>query len=445
LQLIKSTDKYHTNTISKDASSSRFLIKYIKNIISMNESTAKQYTSRLQDFANFVYKTYECSIDTLIDKLLKDSNGKKPKIDLYDILSEYTSYLTGTIAPTTIKSRIVTVKNFFEYCGIEINPRKFKLRVKLPKSVKNDKEALSKDDIVNILNACSSMRLKTYVMLLSATGMRATEALSIRLCDLSLNTDFPKVFVRGEYTKTRSDRTVFLTQEVSKQLKNWLEYKFRTRRVSFYDKNTGKSISEHRTPSKVDNDLIFSMNASSRGYLSVSIYSLYVELASAFGKTLEHLGRGQREESPGAQHRKITLHSMRRYVKSTITDLGYYDYSEWFIGHSGSTYYRKSEKEKAEIFKKIEPYLTFLDVTSLERIGSDTQARLEEMQMVNEALKQRNTNNTDAIANMQKEIENMKTMVQTLMQNSSKVMDLQQQTALVKSMYESGWLKEQEQ
>jgi hypothetical protein len=72
------------------------------------------------------------------------------------------------------------------------------------------------------------------------------------------------------------------------------------------------------------------------------------------------------------------LHSYRRWVKSTISDLGYYDYSEWFIGHSGSTYYRKTEKEKAEIFRKIEPYLTFLDYEELERKGSDIASQLEE-------------------------------------------------------------------
>lgn len=171
---------------------------------------------------------------------------------------------------------------------------------------------------------------------------------------------------------------MLLTQEVARQLKHWLDYKYRTRRVSFYDKNACKSISEYRTPPKIDNDLIFSTKASSRGYLSVSIQSLYVEFASVFGKTLERLGRGQREESLGAQHRKITLHSFRRWVKSTISDLGFYDYSEWFIGHSGSTYYRKSEKEKAEIFRKIEPYLTFLDYEELERKGADIASQLEE-------------------------------------------------------------------
>jgi integrase len=47
------------------------------------------------------------------------------------------------------------------------------LKVKLPKVVRKKKEALSKEDIADILNTCSDIRLKTYVMLLAATGMRA--------------------------------------------------------------------------------------------------------------------------------------------------------------------------------------------------------------------------------------------------------------------------------
>ena len=42
--------------------------------------------------------------------------------------------------------------------------------------------------------------------------------------------------------------------------------------------------------------------------------------------------------------------------------MGYADSSEWFIGHSGSTYWRKKDSEKAELFRKIEPYLTFLNI-----------------------------------------------------------------------------------
>jgi hypothetical protein len=77
-------------------------------------------------------------------------------------------------------------------------------------------------------------------------------------------------------------------------------------------------------------------------------------------------------------HRKITLHSFRRFVKSTISDLGYSDFSEWFIGHDGATYYRKKESEKAEIFQKVEPYLTFLDFARLEAKGADVETKLQD-------------------------------------------------------------------
>ncbi len=77
----------------------------------------------------------------------------------------------------TLKQWVVTAKNFLEYHDIDISPRRFKLKVKLPKVVKKEKEALSKEDIIELLNACSDIRLKTYLMLLAAAGFRALEAL----------------------------------------------------------------------------------------------------------------------------------------------------------------------------------------------------------------------------------------------------------------------------
>ena len=62
-------------------------------------------------------------------------------------------------------------------------------------------------------------------MLLAGTGMRATEALSIRVKDLDLKSNPARLFVRGEYTKTKTDRTIFLTQEITQQLTSWLNYK----------------------------------------------------------------------------------------------------------------------------------------------------------------------------------------------------------------------------
>ena len=68
-------------------------------------------------------------------------------------------------------------------------------------------------------------------MLLASTGMRASEALSIRLADCDLNMNPPKLLIRGEFTKTKVSRFVFLTQELVQQISLWLEYKHCTRRI----------------------------------------------------------------------------------------------------------------------------------------------------------------------------------------------------------------------
>ena len=84
----------------------------------------------------------------------------------------------------------------------------------------------------------------------------------------------------------------------------------------------------------------------------------------------------------------MTLKTFRDFVKSTISDLGYSDFSEWMIGHAGSTYYQKSEKERMELFGKLEHYLTYLDVASLEAKGADVEARTEQVMAENLTLKQ---------------------------------------------------------
>ena len=165
---------------------------------------------------------------------------------------------------------------------------------------------------------------------------------------MTLSDNPAKLIIRGEYTKTKVDRYVFLTREVKEQIKIWLDYKYRTRRICYKDKETGKSITEYRTPEKKPYELIFSINQTDKPKPEI----LYKNLGAIFANTLDRIGMGNREDGNEIR-RKITLHSFRRFVKTTISDLGYSDYSEWFIGHSGSTYWRKKDNEKAEIFKRL--------------------------------------------------------------------------------------------
>ena len=126
---------------------------------------------------------------------------------------------------------------------------------------------------------------------------------------------------------------------------------------------------------------------------------IYDDIAKSFAKTLDRMGKGEREDG-NENRRQITLHSFRRFVKTTISDLGFSDFSEYFIGHSGSTYWRKKDSEKADIFHKVEPYLTFLNVHQLERQGADIQSKVEELEELNQSLRQRDKMKDDAIAQL---------------------------------------------
>jgi hypothetical protein len=126
---------------------------------------------------------------------------------------------------------------------------------------------------------------------------------------------------------------------------------------------------------------------------------LYDDLLKSFQRMLDRMGKGVREDG-NERRRQITPHSFRRFVKTTISDLGYADYSEYFIGHSGSTYWRKKESEKAEIFRKIEPYLTFLTVHQLERQGADIQTKVDELEQLNQSMRDRDKMKDDAIAHL---------------------------------------------
>lgn len=222
LKYTKSVPFIITKTISIRVS------KYIRGVAVTSKNTAKEYLKGLANFQQFVSQNYDLTLDELIVTLTV--KGRGPKIDIYDLLSEYVSFILQSkkVSPITLKLRVSTVRNFLETFDFEISLRKFQFRVRTPRVVRAHKEALIKSDIQYILNACSNIKLKTYLLFLSATGCRASETLSIRLRDINFESNPATAFIRGEYTKTKTDRTIMLTDELVQQLKLWLNYKHRT-------------------------------------------------------------------------------------------------------------------------------------------------------------------------------------------------------------------------
>jgi hypothetical protein len=88
--------------------------------------------------------------------------------------------------------------------------------------------------------------------------------------------------------------------------------------------------------------------------------------------------------------------------------------TQYFIGYSSSTYRRKKDSEKAEIFRNIKPYLTFLNVHQLERQGADIQSKVEELEQLNQLMREHDKMKDDAIAHLSDQLVAITTRLQEL-------------------------------
>ena len=85
------------------------------------------------------------------------------------------------------------------------------------------------------------------------------------------------------------------------------------------------------------------------------------------------------EKKEGMLRHKITIHSLRRFVYTTLCHCVDQGFAEEFLGHSGSVYHTMKEEQKRQIYvTKCMKYLTFLDYSDLEASGKSVEAKLEE-------------------------------------------------------------------
>lgn len=308
---------------------------------------------------------------------------KKQKIDVYTLLNSFVTFLQKStpygadLTPRTIRLYHTVAKSYFVYKDIDISPLKLRQRVSLPPIEREDEIAIDASDIRRILDVCSNRRLKAYLLVLASGGMRAMEALAIRECDVDWNginfadksdTVQPAIVgVRKQYSKTRRERHIFISNEAARFLNGWLEWKYRNQKPG-----TRNSSNQHlvfaRIKTEKDNDAA----------VRQSPVGLYDKMAHEFRQVLAAVGFVTRKQDGVYKRHVITFHSFRRFVKTTIANQYNSDYSEWFLGHSNSPYYTNKPDELEKNYKdKCMKYLTFLDYPMLEATTKDIESRLE--------------------------------------------------------------------
>jgi integrase len=321
------------------------VMKFLDSRCADSKDTRKTYLTGLIHLHNFVNP--KNTIETILGLI------KTGQMDVYDLLESFISDRRKKASIRTTRLNVAVLKSYLDYHDIDIIPAKFKRKVKVPKLHKAKEEPIDSSDIRKILLACNNRRLKTYDLVLASGGMRAVEGLAIRLKDIDFSTSPTKIHIRAEYAKTRVARDIYISDEATKYLQDLINWKYRNDRPGSKD------------------DLVFGVGRSEdpRG--------LYSELSVEFIRTLDIAGFSERKDD--SSRHKITLHSFRRFVDSTITTEAGQDFAEWFLGHADNSYFSKKEHELRQIYKtKCMKHLTFLDYTTLEATGKSIEAKISE-------------------------------------------------------------------
>ncbi|MGH9974702.1 MAG: tyrosine-type recombinase/integrase [Nitrososphaeraceae archaeon] len=385
------------------------VIKFLNSLERNSDKTSASYKTSIAYFHDFLSNNYNDNPESVLSLIFSKET------DVYSLLDEFIEFLqTKDITPASINQYLASIRSYLGYYDIDIVPSKFKRRVRIPKVFHEEEEPIDVKDIRKMLLNCNNRRLKTYVLVLASSGLRASEACAIRLCDIDFTVHPTKIHIRKEYTKTRVSRDVWISDEATKYLQDWIAFKHGQDFLDSMNYNEEFNIYNIKKNRRNLESLVFQVQTNNE---NVTPQSLYTKILLQFQKLLEVSGFNERKE--GMKRRKITLHSFRRFVKTILSDCVGKEYSEWYLGHAKSGYYVSKPAVRAITYaEKAMKYLTFLDYSSLEATGKNIESKLSEKENEIKLLRQKDAINTDAISALSDQLSHVMKEIELLKENS---------------------------
>lgn len=324
---------------------------YFEKIATLAAGTKEGVKVALNAFEKFCQIKYCVSTEQIIEELntLKDQQKEHAT---YDVLQTFVNHLHNDgVMPSTIRLFSRKIKPYLAYrLSIKIHNEDIKENIKFPQSIKPKNYALRQDDIKMILDYSSPKR-RAFYLFLSSTGMRIREACQLRKRDFDQGLKRYKITIPARYTKTKTERTAFMSKESEKYVKAILD--------------------------KIGPDsLVFGVNEDPvKSVLAEEMY---------FMRIRKNAGLVDKYETGVS---KITIHTFRSFFISKCEKI-HEGLGHALAGHDRymQQYERFSDDELLEFYLKAEPHLEVYSQASTE-VGKEMEEKVKEFEKIKEEFK----------------------------------------------------------
>ncbi|GKS66873.1 hypothetical protein YTPLAS73_04200 [Nitrosarchaeum sp.] len=316
-------------------------------------NTRKMAESSLAQFGKFTESEYHKTPEEIISDLKEDDKALEK---IYTVLNKWITWLGQdhpeiitylgkyknikktfkAIHPNTQKQYLNHIKGFLEDVGgFDINSRRLRKRVRLPKAEEEEPEPLTKEELRILLDNCSNKK-KIMLMLMKDSGMRIGEVLQLKKKDFDMNKTPIEIHIPAFATKTRKSRTTFATRET-------------------------RHILQRRLNQLNEDELVFGTNDDVRKAVNTQISELdYMryKIGNSCPRFLE------KYDSNGRY--KITLHSLRSFTATQCAEAVDESFAHGIIGHKKYLgQYIRNQDKLAEKYLRAESNLMIYETVEI--------------------------------------------------------------------------------
>ena len=300
----------------------------------------KNFSPSTQGTYKSVLKKYFATIKKDPDSYIRNGKRRYTIKELDSFENDVTKFwLTlKELPPNTIYSYLACIRVFLSDNYIDLPNKfwkKFKTRTKGSRAVVEDIVPTRKQ-FKKMLSHGNALE-RAMVLTLISSGIRIGELCQIKEEDIDFSYKPTKIEIKREYTKTGNRRTVFVSDECSDAIKEWLKEK------PAYLKYAVKKCNFPQYTKSVNDDRIFPMRPN--------------VARKKWNRLLERTGLTQKDRSTTQVRYKIHPHVTRKFFRTVMPEKISVDVTEYLLGHEEglTAVYRRYGDDKrklAELYKE---------------------------------------------------------------------------------------------